>query len=38
VLPGDPEEWHDFREHTWRAYLDFAPHADAALLDLLRPN
>jgi hypothetical protein len=25
MLPGDPEEWRDFREHTWREYLDFAP-------------
>ncbi len=38
VLLWDPDEWFEFRERTWRAYLDFAPHAKAALLDLLRPT
>lgn len=38
VLLRDPEEWFEFRERTWREYLDFAPHAKTALLDLLRPD
>lgn len=35
LLTRDEEEWHAFRERTWRAYFDFAPHAREALLDLL---
>lgn len=35
LLIRDEEEWHAFRERTWRAYFDFAPHVREGLLDLL---
>ena len=34
LTAGDPESWFDFRERTWLTYLDFAPLARQALLDL----
>lgn len=37
VCLRDEEEWFAFREQTWRDYLDFAPLAKEALLDLLGP-
>lgn len=35
VLLRDEDEWLAFREETWRDYLDFAPLAKEALVDLL---
>jgi predicted nucleotidyltransferase len=34
LTASDPESWFDFRERTWMMYLDFAPVARQALLDL----
>jgi predicted nucleotidyltransferase len=38
VFLRDEEEWFAFREQTWREYLDYAPVAKEALLDLLSPG
>ncbi len=35
ILLRDEDEWFAFREQTWRDYLDFAPLAREALIDLL---
>ena len=34
----DPTHWYDFREETWKEYLDFAPLARRMLMDLLASN
>ena len=34
LTADDPENWFSFRERTWLTYLDFAPVARQALLDL----
>ncbi len=34
LTADDPENWFGFRERTWLTYLDFAPVARQALLDL----
>ena len=34
LTADDPENWFSFRERTWLTYLDFAPVARPALLDL----
>jgi len=36
VVVRDADGWADFREHTWRVYLDFAPVREEALRDLVR--
>jgi uncharacterized protein len=36
VYVRDPEALATFREHTWRAYLDFAPLRESVLRDLAR--
>ena len=35
LTPKTTQQWFDFRERTWMEYLDFAPIARQALLDLL---
>lgn len=35
LATSDREKWFTFRERTWQMYLDYAPVARQALLDLL---